>query len=26
MPSATERVRISGGGEAQVTIKLNLGK
>jgi hypothetical protein len=26
MPSATERVRISGGGETQVTIKLNLGK
>jgi Carboxypeptidase regulatory-like domain len=26
MPSATERVRITGGGEAQVTIKLNLSK
>jgi hypothetical protein len=26
MPSATERVRISGGGETQVTIKLNLSK
>jgi Carboxypeptidase regulatory-like domain len=25
-PSATERVRISGGGETQVTIKLNIGK
>jgi Carboxypeptidase regulatory-like domain len=26
MPSATERVRITGGGETQVTIKLNLSK
>jgi Carboxypeptidase regulatory-like domain len=26
MPSATERVRIAGGGETQVTIKLNLSK